>query len=167
MYRAFSYSFAKSFPILSNGFEIETEMSIHAADKSFQVENVVVGYRDRPEGSQSKLNTVRDGIKVIRTIVGLTRDYRPMLFFGTIAIVLMLLAVLFFVPVLAAFLRTGMVGRIPTLLVCGFVFMAGMLSAVAGILLETIRQKDKRDFEFQLQQIEVNRKTTMEKVHGL
>ena len=108
-YRAFSYEFAKTFPVLSKGFEIETEMSIHAVDKNMFVENVVVDYRDRPEGSVSKLNTYSDGIKVLRTIVRLYRTYKPSKFFGLISLVLVLIAISLFIPVVIDYLNSGLV----------------------------------------------------------
>jgi len=149
-YRAFSYRFVKTFPVLSKGFEIETEMSIHAIDKNMFVENTVIDYRDRPEGSESKLNTYSDGFKVIFTIVRLFRTYRPMGFFGMIALLLMLLAVVFFVPVLITYASTGLVPNFPTLIVCGFVVMAAIQSFFSGLILQTIYQKNRQDFEMQL-----------------
>lgn len=157
-YRAFSYAFVKSFPVLSEGFEIETEMSIFAADRNFLVDNVVIEYRDRPEGSESKLNTIPDGIRVLRTIMRLFRDYRPLAFFGAVAVVLFVLSAAFFVPVFVQYLQTGLVDRFPTLIVCGFAVVAGLMSLFAGLVLETIRQKDRRDFEGRLQQIELSRR---------
>ena len=121
-YRAFSYQFVKSFPVLSKGFEIETEMSIHAVDKNMYIENEVIEYRDRPEGSESKLNTYSDGFRVLKTIAKLYRNYKPMAFFGLVAAVLLILGIGFFIPVFVTFLETGRVGKIPTLIVCGFAF---------------------------------------------
>ncbi len=161
-YRAFSYQFVKSFPVLSKGFEIETEMSIHAADKNMFVENSVITYRDRPEGSESKLNTYSDGFKVIRTIVRLFRTYRPMSFFGIISAILAVIAVAFFIPVLKVYYKTGLVPNFPTLIVCGFVVIAALLSLFAGIVLQTICQKNKQDFEMRLQQIDQEYKGKME-----
>jgi len=149
-YRAFSYRFVKTFPVLSKGFEIETEMSIHAVDKNMFVENVVIDYRDRPEGSESKLNTYSDGFKVLRTIVRLYRTYRPMQYFGAIALVLFLLAAGFFLPVLVEYAKTGLVRKFPTLIVCGFAVIAGIQSLFTGLLLKTIYQKNRQDFEFEL-----------------
>ena len=131
-YRAFSYEFVKTFPVLSKGFEIETEMSIHAVDKNMYVENVIIDYRDRPEGSESKLNTYTDGIKVLRMIIRLYRTYRPMGFFGMIALVLAVLAVLFMVPVMITYVNTGLVPNFPTLIVCGFTILASIQSFFAG-----------------------------------
>lgn len=151
-YRAFSYQFVKTFPVLSSGFEIETEMSIHAVDKKLYVENVVVDYRDRPAGSVSKLNTYSDGARVLMTILRLFRLYRPLRFFGFLALLLFLLSAVLFAPVLATYLRTGLVPRFPTLIVSGFGVLAAMVSLFSGLLLDNMRQKDRRDFEFKLQQ---------------
>lgn len=153
-YRAFSYRFVKSFPVLSKGFEIETEMSIHAIDKNMQLENVVIEYRDRPEGSVSKLNTYSDGFKVLKTIVRLFRNYRPMAFFGLLAAVLAVVSLAFFIPVLVSFMKTGLVEKIPTLIVCGFVMLSAVLSLFAGQILQTLIEKNRQDFEMQLQAIE-------------
>lgn len=152
--RAFSYQFVKSFPVLSKGFEIETEMTICAIDRNMYLENVVIPYRDRAEGSESKLNTVSDGIKVLLTIVKLFRDYRPFAFFGTIALVLMAVAVGFFIPILVEFLRSGLVPKFPTLIVCGFVAIGAIQSFFSGLILESLRHKNKQDFERSLHQIQ-------------
>lgn len=149
-YRSFSYRFVKTFPVLSKGFEIETEMSIHAIDKNMFVENVVIDYRDRPEGSVSKLNTYSDGIKVIGTIVRLFQTYRPLAFFGTVAAILMVLAIGFFIPVWITYADTGMVPNFPTLIVCGFVALASIQSFFAGLILQTMYRKNRQDFEMQL-----------------
>lgn len=149
-YRAFSYRFVKTFPVLSKGFEIETEMSIHAIDKNMFVENVVIDYRDRPEGSVSKLNTYSDGIKVIGTIVRLFQTYRPLAFFGTVDAILMVLAIGFFIPVWITYADTGMVPNFPTLIVCGFVALASIQSFFAGLILQTMYRKNRQDFEMQL-----------------
>lgn len=146
-YRAFSYEFVKTFPVLSQGFEIETEMSIHAADKNMFIENEVIGYRDRPEGSVSKLNTYSDGFKVIGMIIRLLRTYRPLLFFGILAIILAALGVGFMIPVLVDFAKTGLVAKFPTLIVCGFVILSAIISLFSGWILETITWKNKQDFE--------------------
>ena len=149
-YRAFSYRFVKTFPVLSKGFEIETEMSIHAVDKNMYVENVVIDYRDRPEGSVSKLNTYSDGLKVLRTIFRLFRTYRPARYFGLISLVLALLAAGFMVPIIIEFIQTGLVPRFPTLIVCGFALIAAIQSFFAGQILKTIYQKNRQDFEMNL-----------------
>ena len=149
-YRAFSYRFVKTFPVLSKGFEIETEMSIHAVDKNMFVKNVVVDYRDRPDGSDSKLSTYSDGIKVLVTILRLFKNYRPFIFFGSIAAILAVVSLSFFLPILFEFSVTGKVDRFPTLIVCGFVMIAAIQSLFAGLILETIHQKDRQDFELKL-----------------
>lgn len=149
-YRAFSYSFVKTFPVMSKGFEIETEMTIHAVNNNMQVENVLIEYRDRPEGSVSKLNTYSDGMKVLFTIVRLFREYKPFKFFTLVASLLTLLAVGFFVPVLIDWFNTGLVAKFPTLIVCGFVGMAAVQSIFAGLILNNISQRDRKDFELDL-----------------
>ena len=154
--RAFSYQFVKSFPVLSKGFEIETEMSIYAIDRNMFMENVVIPYRDRPEGSESKLNTYSDGIKVLLTIAKLFRVYKPLAFFGIIAAVLVLLATGFFIPVLLEYVKTGLVPKFPTLIACGFVVIAAIQSFFTGLLLESIRHKNKQDFEMDLIHIQNN-----------
>ncbi len=153
-YRAFSYQFVKSFPVLSKGFEIETEMSIHAVHKNLLVENVIVTYRDRPEGSESKLNTYSDGFKVIKTIVKLYKNYKPFGFFSILAGILMLLSLGFFIPVFCEFLATGLVLKFPTLIVCGFVALAALISFFSGVILSTINQKNRQDFEMELHAIQ-------------
>ncbi len=146
-YRAFSFEFVKTFPVLSQGFEIETEMSIHAIDKNMYVEHVVIDYRDRPDGSESKLNTFTDGMKVLRMIVRLFRVYRPMAFFGMISGVLIVLASVFFTPVLHTYIQTGKVPNFPTLIVCGFSALAAVVSLFAGLILSAMVQKNRQDFE--------------------
>ena len=154
-YRAFSYQFVKSFPVLSKGFEIETEMTIHAVDKNMAVENVIIEYRDRPEGSESKLNTVADGIAVLKTIVSLWKNYKPLNFFSVLSLGLLLIAAFVFVPVvLIPYLQTGLVANFPTLIVCGFVVMAALMSFFNGMILDTLMKKEKREFEFRLQLLE-------------
>lgn len=149
-YRAFSYQFVKSFPVLSKGFEIETEMSIHAIEKNMLVESVIVTYRDRPEGSVSKLNTVSDGIKVLGTIGKLYKNNKPFGFFGIIALVLVVIAGLLFFPVLLEYLNTGLVRRFPTLIVSGFIAIGAIQSFFSGLILETLHEKDRHDFEMEL-----------------
>lgn len=149
-YRAFSYQFVKTFPVLSKGFEIETEMSIHALDKNMYVENLVIDYRDRPDGSESKLNTYSDGVKVLKTVATLFKNYKPLAFFGTIALVLFIVALGFFIPVLVTYIKTGLVPSFPTLIVCGFTIIAAIQSFFSGLQLQTIVQKNRQDFEMEL-----------------
>lgn len=153
--RAFSFEFVKTFPVLSAGFEIETEMTIHALDKNMKIDHVVIPYRDRPDGSQSKLNTVRDGLKVIGTVFRLHRNYKPYSFFGIISALLLLLALVFFIPVLVTYIQTGLVPNFPTLIVCGFTALAALLAFFTGLQLQNAVQKNKQDFE--LERIKVNR----------
>ena len=146
-YRAFSPLFVKNFPVLSKGFEIETEMTIHALDKNFLLEEIPVEYRDRPEGSVSKLNTVSDGIKVIMTIFRLFSEYRPLRFFSILAAFLTILGGGFLIPVLADYFRTGLVERFPTLFVCVGCFIIASLLFMCGIILHAVAKKHKMLFE--------------------
>ncbi len=149
-FRAFSYEFAKTFPVLSTGFEIETEMTIHAVNNHMQIENYIIEFRDRPEGSESKLNTYSDGMRVLMTIARLYRDYKPMGFFSILAGILALISVLFFIPILVSYIETGLVDRFPTLIVCGFVMLAAILSLFAGIILSNLTLNHRREFEMRL-----------------
>lgn len=154
-YRALGYRFVKSLPVLSTGFEIETEMTIHAIDKNMAVQNVIIEYRDRPEGSKSKLNTVSDGIKVLKMIVRLWKNYKPFSFFSVFAAILLAIAAGVFIPlVLIPFIETGLVLRFPTLITCGFVVIAALLAFFSGMILDAIVQKEKREYEFRLQLLE-------------
>lgn len=162
-YRAFSYQFVKSFPVLSKGFEIETEMSIHAVDKNMLLDNVIIEYRDRPEGSESKLNTYSDGFKVLKTIGRLFKNYKPLSFFGTISAILMVLAFIFFIPVFSTYLKIGQVPNFPTLIVCGFAVLAAIQSLFSGMILQNIVQKNRQDFEMELHRIQDVYKTKKEK----
>ncbi|GFI44621.1 bifunctional apolipoprotein N-acyltransferase/polyprenol monophosphomannose synthase [Lachnospiraceae bacterium] len=152
-YRAFSRMFVKSFPVLSKGFEIETEMTIHALDKNFLIEEIPVSYRDRPEGSQSKLNTVSDGVKVLKTIATLFRDYKPLLFFSTIAMVCMIGAMVLFVPVLLEYFASGVVLRFPSLIVSGVFALIAILLWICGVILHVIAKKHRQLYELFLNQI--------------
>lgn len=157
-YRAFSKSFVKSFPVLSKGFEIETEMTIHALDKNFHLVSLPVDYRDRPSGSVSKLNTYADGFKVIITIFQLFKDYKPLPFFGCISFLLTLISLLTFIPVLIEFFETGLVSRFPTLICCGFVFITALVSFACGLILDTESKKAKQNFEIWLNLFEMMKK---------
>ena len=155
-YRAFSRRFVKTFPILSKGFEIETEMTIHAVSMNLSVDNVVIEYRDRPEGSESKLNTVSDGIKVINTVIKLYRNYKPLSFFSWVATIMLLVD--FIVLLFAVFIpfeQTGLVERFPTLIVGGFTAIASLLLYICGLILDSNWQKERREFEFRLMLIEL------------
>ena len=153
-YRAFSRGFVKTFPVLSRGFEIETEMTIHAVDKNFLIREVPVDYRDRPEGSVSKLNTYSDGAKVLCTIFRLYKDYKPFAFFGMGALLFLILAAVLFLPVGIEFLRTGLVPRFPTLIVSVTLALCALLSFVAGVILDVVVKKHRQLFELMLTMFE-------------
>ena len=161
-YRAFSYAFVKTFPVVSKGFEIETEMTIHAVDKNMAVKSVIVDYRDRPAGSSSKLNTISDGIAVLKTIGNLWKNYKPFHFFTILAMILTALDTIIFLPyVFIPYLHTGLVERFPTLILCGFIMVAAMMSFFTGMILDNIIKKEKREFEFRLQLAELINKEGM------
>ena len=149
-YRAFSYTFVKSFPILSKGFEIETEMTIHAVDKNFKIVEVPVLYRDRPEGSVSKLNTYKDGVKVLKTIASLFKEYKPLLFFSIFTVFFLFLALLLGIPVVIAYFKTKLVLKFPTLIVACIFMVLAMLSFATGLILDVVAKKHKQLFELYL-----------------
>ena len=149
-YRAFSYDFVKTFPVLSKGFEIETEMTIHALDKNMLLKEIPVEYRDRPEGSVSKLSTYSDGIKVLKTIARLFKEYKPSIFFGLISIIFLIISLVFGVPIFIEYFKTGFVPRFPTFIFSGFMLMISLFSFVCGIILEVVVQKHKQLFELLL-----------------
>ena len=148
--RAFSYDFVKTFPVLSKGFEIETEMTIHALDKNFYVKEIPVDYRDRPDGSESKLNTYSDGLKVLKTIARLFKEYKPMKFFGLISLLFFIITLVFAIPVFVEYFKTGLVDRFPTLIFSGFMLMVSILSFVCGTILEVVAKKHRQLFELNL-----------------
>ena len=147
-YRAFSYDFVKTFPILSKGFEIETEMTIHALDKNMALKEIPVEYRDRPEGSVSKLNTFSDGIKVLKTIARLFKEYKPTIFFSLFGLLFLIISLIFGIPVFVDYFKTGYVERFPTLIFSGFMLMISVLSFVCGIILEVVVKKHRQLFEY-------------------
>ena len=149
-YRAFSPLFVKNFPVISKGFEIETEMTIYALDKNIYIKEIPVEYRDRPEGSQSKLNTISDGLKVLNMIVQLYREYRPLGFFTCIAAILGATGVIMFIPVFMDYLNTGLVERFPTLIVAGFTVVAALLFWMCGVILQVVVKKHKQLAEVQM-----------------
>lgn len=157
-YRAFSRTFVKSFPVISGGFEIETEMTIHALDKKMKLENVLIDYRDRPEGSESKLNTVSDGVKVLKTIATLFKQYRPFSFFTILSIISLLIGVCFFIPPLLGYLDTGLVEKLPSLIAASFFGVISIQLFVGGLVLESIARKDRQNFELHLINLEENKK---------
>ena len=146
-YRAFSYDFVKTFPVLSKGFEIETEMTIHALDKNFLLKEIPVEYRDRPEGSVSKLSTYKDGFRVLKTIARLFKEYKPSIFFSIISILFMIISLCFGFPVFIEYFKTGYVPRFPTLIFSGFMLVVSILMFVCGIVLEVVVKKHRQLFE--------------------
>ena len=162
-YRAFSFQFVKTFPVLSKGFEIETEMSIHALDKNMQISNIIIEYRDRPEGSESKLNTYSDWFKVLKTIGRLYKYYKPMNFFGILSLLLIIIAAILFVPIFVTYVQTGLVPRFPTLIASGFIVLAALQSFFSGMILDTLAQKNRQEFESELNTMEMNYKDLLKK----
>jgi len=154
-YRAFSYRFIKTFPVMSKGFELETELTIHCLDKNLKIKNIIVDYRDRPVGSVSKLNTIPDGIKVIKTIFGFYKNYKPMAFFTILAAILTLIGLAFFIPVLIGFIHTGLV-RIPTLVISVLFWLCAVQAFFAGLILDNIIKNSKQNFEMRLIDCERN-----------
>ena len=146
-YRAFTQAFAKMWPVEGEGFEIETELSIHAVDKRWRVVNVPIDYRDRPQGSFSKLNTVSDGWKVLRTIAGLFKDYRPLKLFGWVGVVLVVLGLVVGIPVVVEFAATGLVPRLPSALLSVALVLCGLLSISCGLVLDTVVKSNRKDYE--------------------
>lgn len=153
-YRAFSRIFVKSFPILSKGFEIETEMTIHALDKNFSIISVPVSYRDRPQGSISKLNTISDGFKVLVTIARLFKDYKPLAFFGVLSAVMMAVAFGLLFPILREYQRSGMVPQLPTFIAACFMAMFSLQTFVCGLVLDTEGKKSRQSFEIQMNMLQ-------------
>ena len=155
-YRAFSYDFVKGFPVLSKGFEIETEMTIHAVDKNYKLVEMPVTYRDRPEGSVSKLNTYSDGMKVLKTIAVLFKEYKPMGFFGLISLLLVLISLIFLIPPFAGYFATGEVAKFPSLIVGCFIFLTSILSLMCGIILQVIVKKDRQQYELIMNELRMS-----------
>ena len=154
-YRAFSPMFVKTFPILSKGFEIETEMTIHALDKNLLIRNLPVSYRDRPEGSVSKLHTFRDGTRVLRTIFLLYKDYRPLRFFTMASLILALIALLLFIPVFHEYVMTGLVPKLPTLVTSGFFMVSAVVALGIGLVLDTEVKNSRKNLEIQMNIIQM------------
>ena len=157
-YRAFSYDFVKGFPVLSKGFEIETEMTIHAVDKNYKLVEIPVTYRDRPEGSVSKLNTYSDGMKVLKTIAVLFKEYKPMGFFGLISLLLVLISLIFLIPPFAGYFAAGEVAKFPSLIVGCFIFLTSILSLMCGIILQVIVKKDRQQYELIMNELKNTRR---------
>ena len=159
--RAFNRKFVKSFPVLSNGFEIETEMSIHALDKRFLIAETPIAYRDRPEGSESKLNTFQDGYRVLKTILKLYKDYKPLSFFGIIASILCLLGITMMIPVLSGYFKTGLVAKFPTLIVSIGLLTSSLVSLACGLMLDTVKKHSDQFYELSLNMLEMNKDNSM------
>ena len=156
--RAFNRKFVKSFPVLSKGFEIETEMSIHALDKRFLIGEVEIDYRDRPDGSESKLNTFRDGFRVLKTILNLYKDYKPLSFFGGISLILFIIGILAFVPVFLGFIKTGQVAKFPTLIVSIGLITSALVSLACGLILDTVKKHSDQFYELAINLLEKGNK---------
>ena len=153
-YRAFSYRFVKGFPVLSKGFEIETEMTIHAVDKNYKLVEIPVTYRDRPEGSVSQLNTYSDGIKVLKTIGTLFKEYKPAMFFNLIAFLFLLTALILGIPPFVEYFQTGLVFKVPSLIVASICLAISIMLFITGIILQVIAKKHKQLYELYLNLIE-------------
>ena len=149
-YRAFSYEFVKGFPVLSKGFEIETEMTIHAVDKNFKLIEIPVTYRDRPNGSISKLNTYKDGFKVLKTIAVLFKEYKPSFFFGILSCLMLIISLLFGMPPVMEYIKDGIVLKFPRLIVSGVFLTISLLLWITGIILQVIAKKHKQLYELYL-----------------
>ncbi len=149
-YRAFSYDFVKGFPVLSKGFEIETEMTIHAVDKNYKIKEIPVAYKDRPEGSVSKLNTYSDGFKVLKTIATLFKEYKPGAFFNIFALLFLVISLILGVPVFIEYFKTGLVPRFPSLIVSGVSLILSILLFITGIILQVIVKKNRQMYELYL-----------------
>ena len=156
-YRAFSYEFVKTFPVISKGFEIETEMTIHALDKNFLLKEIPVEYRDRPAGSISKLSTYSDGFKVLKTIARLFKEYKPTIFFSIVSLLFLIISLCFGIPVFVEYFKTGLVPRYPTLIFSGFMLMISILMFICGIILEVVVKKHRQLFELILINIKNNK----------
>lgn len=156
-YRAFSNDFVKAFPVLSKGFEIETEMTIHAVDKNFKLVEIPIKYQDRPAGSESKLNTYSDGLKVLKTITVLFEEYKPLVFFNLISLICLIVALVLGIPVVVEYFKTGLVPKFPTLIVAGIVLIVALLLSVTGIILQVIAKKHRQLYELYLNSMQRSR----------
>ena len=162
-YRAFSYRFVKTFPVLSKGFEIETEMTIHTLDKNLNWENVIIEYKDRPKGSFSKLNTYADGARVIKTIITLYKNYRPLSFFLWISLICAIIGTAFLVPVLIDYVNSGLVPKMPSFVASVFFYMCMVQSFFGGLILQTLINKSKQEFEIKLNEFEDRKNNKLQK----
>lgn len=149
-YRGFSRRFVKTCPILSNGFQVETEMTVHALDKKMNIVSIPIGYKDRPKDSPSKLNTYKDGVRVMVAIFNLVKEYKPLMFFTIFSLITLIVAIVLGVPVLAEYFATGLVARFPSLIVAGLLIVVSFLSFVTGLMLDVVLKKSRQQFEIDL-----------------
>lgn len=149
-YRSFNRVFAKTMPVLSPGFEIETELSIHAVDKGWRIAEVPIDYRDRPEGSESKLSTFSDGFRVLRMIMSLFKDYKPMALFSWIALIFIVLGLIVGIPVVVEYAHTGLVPRLPSVVLAVGLVFTGLLSMASGLILDTVVKGTRKEYEIQV-----------------
>ncbi len=156
-YRVFSRKFVKLFPVMSANFEIETEMTIHALDKRFKIEQIPIDYKDRPAGSISKLNTFSDGMSVLKTIILLFKEYKPFHFFGVVAAILLIMAIVLFIPIFVEYIQIGLVPRFPTLFIAIFFALSALLSFFTGLILDVITIKSRKLYELKLIEYEQNK----------
>lgn len=157
-YRAFNRVFVKTMPVLSEGFQIETEISIHAIDKRWRIQNVPIEYRDRPEGSESKLSTLSDGTRVLAAIVRLVKDCKPLAFFGWLALLLVVLGLIAGVPVIAEFVDTGFVSKVPSAVLAVALVICGVLSFTAGLILDTVAESHRKQWELEVYKVSSEQK---------
>jgi glycosyltransferase involved in cell wall biosynthesis len=157
-YRGFNRYFVKNFPILSSGFEIETEMSIHALDKNFLIKEIPIDYRDRPAGSTSKLNTVSDGIRVVRTVVSLFKDYRPLEFFSRLSLIFFILSLICGIPVIAEFAKYRYIYKVPSAILAVGLMITALLLLLDGFILDTIVKNDRKNYELSLTRYRMHEK---------
>lgn len=158
-YRAFSRTFVKNIPILSKGFEVETEMTLHALDKRFIIKEIPIEYKDRPNKSKSKLNTFTDGYKVIKTIIKMLKDYKPLKFFLSIAIIFFVLGLIIGIPVIYEYILTRYITKVPSAVLSTGLMIFSVIIAQCGVILDTVVKDDKEKYE-----IELNKYTTLEKI---
>ncbi len=152
-YRGFNKLFVKSFPVMSSGFQIETEFTIHALDKRFKLVEIPIDYRDRPEGSESKLNTFSDGLKVLMTIFKMCKDYKPLIFFSLWSLLFFIVGLLIGIPVVGEFVRSGFISKIPSAILATGVMTFSILLLITGLILDTVVNNDKKQYELNLYRI--------------
>ena len=165
-YRVFNKRFVKNMPVLSPKFEIETEMSLHALDKKFIIEEIPIIYRDRPEGSSSKLDTISDGIKVVKTIIKMFKDYKPLIFFTTIAVILFIIGLVFGIPVIVEFFKTRYITKIPTAVLATGIIILSVIIGQCGVILDTVVKHHRESYELQLLRYKQIEEIKGEKING-